>query len=73
MGTLLVLCQQGVRHLCRSVGAFHPLARRGAPEDAMTLEMLVGAVGIIVAAITFIGGMLTFTALDKVERRERPA
>lgn len=31
----------------------------------MTLEMLVGAVGIIVAAITFIGGMLTFTALDK--------
>jgi hypothetical protein len=31
----------------------------------MTLEMLVGAVGIIVAAITFIGGMLTFAALDR--------
>lgn len=36
----------------------------------MTLEMVIGAVGIVVAAITFIAGMLAFSALDKpsVER-----
>lgn len=31
----------------------------------MTLEMLVGAVGIVVAAITCIAGMLAFSALDR--------
>jgi len=30
----------------------------------MTLEALIGAVGIVVAAITFIGGMFAFSGLD---------
>ena len=45
----------------------------------MTLEMLIGAVGIVVAAITFIAGMLAFSALDRAgvedgsARRGEPA
>jgi hypothetical protein len=39
----------------------------------MTVEMLIGAVGIIVAAMTFIAGMLAFSALDKPSVEGGPA
>ena len=39
----------------------------------MTLEMVVGAVGIVVAAITFIAGMLAFSALDEPSVERGPA
>ncbi|HSB42337.1 MAG TPA: hypothetical protein VLK28_10930 [Methylomirabilota bacterium] len=39
----------------------------------MTLEMLIGAVGIVVAAITFVAGMLAFSALDRAGVEEGSA